>query len=167
MEDIQRQVEDILKSKGISPPTMTQEQFAEKVFTKFQEKMPLVLQRIASQTGKEIMLEEMKRIGRGEPCRYINEKSGKHCNDPPGCYECPNYKPGPRWRRWLLRLLRRPEYSETLVVGAAAGIFATAIFVPEIRIPTLFFWFGMFLISRLHIFWLTRQLPKWRERFGV
>lgn len=163
MEDIQRQVEDILASKGVPPPTMTQEQFAEKVSIKLTEKMPLVLQRTVSQIAKEIVTEEMNRIGRGETCRYINEKSRKYCNNPPDCHECPNYKPGPRWQQWLAQLGRRPELFEPLILGAAAVGFVAAIFAEEIRAFTLGLWFGFVLISRLHIFWLTRRLRRWWE----
>lgn len=167
MEDIQHQVEDILKSKGVPPPTMTQEQFAEKVFNEFGKRIPLVLQRTVSQIVKEITWEEMNRIGRGEPCRYISETPGKHCNNPPDCYECPNYKPGPRWQRRLLRLVRRPELLEPLLLGVISISFIAAISFKEIRMITLGLWFGLVLISRFHIFWLTRRLRKWWERFGV
>lgn len=163
MDDIQREVEKILESKGVPPPTMTREQFAEEFFKRFQEVIPQFLEKAAQQIGRGIISEEMNRIGRSEPCRYNNEKSEKHCNKPPNCHDCPNYKPSPRWQRWLLRLLRRSEFLEPLLVGVATISFAAAIFAPEIRNHTLCFWFGMFLISRLHIFVLIRRLRRFLE----
>lgn len=158
--DIQREIELILESKGVPPPGMTGEQFFEEFTKRFWGVAPHVLEKTAKQIGNGIVIEEMNRIGRSEPCKYSREKSGKHCTKPPNCHDCPNYRPRARCQRWLLRLAQRPEFFEPLFVVVAAFSFAAAIFVEEIRAPTLGFWFGIFLISRMHIFWLTRRLRR-------
>lgn len=160
MDDIQREIELILERKGVPPPGMTGDQFFEEFNKRFLGAFPQILEKAATQIGRGIIIEEMKRIGRSEPCRYHEEKSEKHCTKPPNCHDCPNYRPSPRWQRWLLRLIRRPEFFEPLLVGVVAVSFAAAIFAEEIRVFTLGFWFVIVLISRLHICYLYRQVRK-------
>lgn len=160
MDDIQREIELILERKGVPPPGMTREQFFEEFTKRFEGAFPHVLEKMAEQIGNGIEIEELNRIGRSEPCRYHEEKSEKHCTKPPNCHDCPNYRPSPRWQRWLLRLIRKPEFFEPLLVGVVAVSFAAAIFAEEIRVFTLGFWFVIVLISRLHICYLYRQVRK-------
>lgn len=167
MEDIQRQVEDILESKGVPPPTMTNEEFMERVFNEFNQKIPELLQSTVTQISRNIMKEEMKRIGRGQICRHISEKSGKHCNQPPDCYQCPNYKPSPRWQQWLWLLVQRSELYEPLLVCVFTLSFLAAVFAKDIRLITVCLWFGLILISRANIFVLTRRLHKYWDKYGV
>lgn len=155
--NIEQDIEEILKKKGIAPPGMTEEQFVEKFYNRLVEMIPLMLEKTAIKIIDEIMDEEMKRIGRDEPCRFW--RRGRGCispEKPPNCRDCTSYKPRSRWRR----LVRLPEFWEAAVIGAALASFVAVMFAGEISIFVLCFWFGLVVISRLHNYWIYRQLRK-------
>ena len=155
--NMEQEVEEILKKKGIAPPGMTQEQFVKKFYERLLETIPLILQKTAVEIIDDIIAEEMKRIGRDKPCKFW--RSGRKCiitERPPDCQDCTKYKPRSRW--W--RLVCMPELWEVGVIGAALASLVTAIFVKEISIYVLFFWFGIVLASRLHNYWLYRKFRK-------
>jgi len=153
--DIRSEVEDILKGKGVPPPGMTKEQFFEKLHERIEKAVPLAVEKTITQIANEITREEMKQIGRGEPCKFLGEKSGKHCIKPANCHDCPNYKSA-RWQR----LLRLPESLEFLIVALAVASLVLGIFIKEVSLFVLCLYFGVVLISRLHNYWLCRQLRK-------
>lgn len=154
---IEREVEKILEKKGVAPPGMTQEQFMQKLNQRFLEAIPVTLQETADQIIEQILLEDMKRIGRSEPCKFWKPGNpGRRCIQPPDCLECPNYKP--RNRRW--HWARRPEFWEVVIIGTALVGLVAATFAEEIRVPILCFWFGLVVVSRLHICWMLRKLRK-------
>jgi len=155
--DIEREVEKILKEKGVAPPGMTPEQFIEKLSNRLIEAVPLVLEQTIVRLSKEIMIEELERIGRREPCRFF--RPGRRCaisQKAADCPECPHYKPVSRWSHWI----RWPEFWEPVLIGMALVSLVAAVFAEEIRVYTLCFWFGLVVVSRLHIWWMWRKLRK-------
>ena len=155
--EIERQIEKILEEKGVAPPGMTPEQFMQKFSRRFFEAIPAVLEKTADQIAKQIFAEDLERLGRREPCRFWKHgKPGRRCIQAPDCRECPSYQP--RSRRW--RWVRWPEFWEPVLIGLVLLSFVAAMFAEEIRVYVLCVWFGVVVMSRLHIWWMYRKLRK-------
>ncbi|MBA7558654.1 hypothetical protein ES708_00260 [subsurface metagenome] len=154
--DIEREVEKILEVKGVAPPGMTHEQFIEKLGNRLIEAIPLVMGKTVSGIANEIMIEELERLGRREPCRFWRARECRKFGKQPDCPECTHYKPRSRWSNWV----RLPEFWEPVLIGLAVTSFVAAIFVEEIRVFTLCFWLGTVVVSRLQIWWMCRKLRK-------
>lgn len=163
MDNIERQVEDILKSKGIKPREMTDQEFGNEVFRRLHNEIPMATAATIEKVANEIMTEEMERIGRGVPCRYIDNR--KKC-DVYKCYDCPNYRPISKIRQNPYKYL---IWGEILTISIAVFILVSGLVAPEIRTLSLITWFTILLISRLQIMWMygllrragVGRMPKW------
>ena len=154
--NIQREVEKILEEKGVTPPGMTEGQFMEKLINRLIKEIPLVMEKTVSGIVKEIMTEELEKIGRSEPCRFWRPRECRKFKKQSDCLECPHYKTVSRWSHWI----RLPEFWEPVLIGLVLLSFVAAMFAEEIRVYALCFWFVMVMISRLHIWWMWRKLRK-------
>lgn len=156
---IESEVEKILEKKGVTPPGMTREQFIEEFQKRAFAVLPGVIENAVNRINRDIAGEEMVRIGRGEPCRFVLEKSQKHCTQPPGCHDCPNYRPMARWRRWL----GSGELPEIAIIAFAAATLALALLQPEVGFFVLCVWCAVVVVSRLHIRVLNKHI-KWLHK---
>jgi hypothetical protein len=157
--DIEIQVDEILREKGVTPPHMSQREFFEEFTRRFEQEMPLIIEAAANRINRDIGYDEMARVGRAMPCRYFWHKKKKYCNQPADCYTCLNYKPVPGWQRWL----RTPKNLEFLVIGLAALCLFSALLQPPVSGFVLGVFFGLVVISRLHNYRLYKLLKEMKS----
>jgi len=163
--DIQQQVEELLKKKGVAPPHMNQGQFFEELSRRLEQELPETLQATVQRISREIAYDEMARVGRSVACRYAGDRSEKRCNKPSDCLTCPNYKPIPRWRRWLTAP-KNLKYLEILVIAAATITFILALLFPPIGVGILCIWFVIVVISRAQTYVTYKLLQLMKEQRG-
>lgn len=160
MNNIEHEIEKILREKGVAQTVMTPEQFIQKLQKKLDERIPMMLDKTINELATQIMNDEFERLERGEPCKFW--RPGKQCissqKEPkiPDCLECTSYKPRSRWRRWV----RYSAVWEGLLIGCAVTGLVGAIFAEEIRLFIFCIWFFIVVISRLNVYWLYRELRK-------
>lgn len=156
---IRMELEELLKKAGVPPARMNSKQFFEEFAKRMNQSLPGVLQWTANRVAGEIYEEELAKIGRSSPCRYLNEKPEKHCNKPPDCYTCLSYKPVPRWRHRLNSLKNR-KYLDIGIVAGATLSFIAIMLVPqiEIKIYTLIIWFVLVIASRVEVYLVYKLL---------
>jgi len=163
--NIELEVEKILKEQGIAPPSMSQEEFMRRLGEKLATVVPEKLLGVVRTASHEIVAEEMKRLGRDEPCKFYQGQKCVRGLDASQCIECLSYKPKREWGKWFLR---RPEKWEWVVIGVGTLALVLAIISPELRLWVVIFWFIMFVVSRLQIIlqWklirtLNRGMLRW------
>lgn len=170
MNSIDKQVEEILKKKGLRPEGMSAEEFDAEVFKRLDLQMPEIIAYGVEGVVNEVVDEEMKRLGREKLCRHFQTKS-KKCEGQTSCILCPNYRGVSRFRQDPIRYVL---YAEALVFLLVVLTFVGDSLLPEIGKVTLTFWFLMVIFSRLEVFWLLSQMkmrgfwkkPKW-FRVGI
>lgn len=158
--DIELEVNKILKEQGVSPPNMTHEQFFEEFARRFDQEVPHICTESAARIMAEIAADEMAKIGRSIPCRHAGDKKKKYCNKIDDCYSCLNYKPIPRWWRWLTI----PRNTEISFIVFATLSFIAAVAFPPISPWMLGVWFGVVVVTRLQYFQLNKMLREMKKR---
>lgn len=161
MDNIKKEVEDILKDKGFAPGIMSDAAFNDEVMRRLAGEMTGVVAAAVERIGNELISEELRQLGRELPCRQVLT-NGKNC--PPGqsCYECSKYKPIP-WR--LRHPLKFMVFLNIVAFAIVLFSFIAVIIVPEIRPLAVTSWFMIFFLSRVEAIYLyTRIYPpgKWK-----
>lgn len=152
---IQQQIEELLKKKGVAPPHMTEQEFMLEFSQRFDRELGPLLNKTAERITRDIVSDENARTGRSSVCRYAKEPLGQHCQPSIGCFDCPNYKPMPGWRRWL----RAQINLEVISFIFLAGWVFIGVINPELRLSTVIGLFFILVIDRImfHIAWKKRQ----------
>jgi len=96
MNNIDSQIEKILKEKGVAPPTIGEEEFRRRMQEKLEVLIPRKIAEAVMRAHGEVIGEELKRLGRTNPCKFFrSEKCAKGLDT--SCLECFNYVPKRRW----------------------------------------------------------------------
>lgn len=160
MNNIEHEIEKILREKGVAQTVMTPEQFIQKLQKKLDERIPMVLDKTINELATQIMNDEFERLERGEPCKFWRSRgrcvSSQKEPKETDCLECTSYKPRSRWRH----LIRYSAVWEGLLIGCAVTGLVGAILAEEIRVFIFCIWFFIVVISRLNVYWLHKELRK-------
>ena len=166
---IELEVEKILKQQGIAPPSMSQEEFIQRLNEKLLAVLPKKFVEVVKMASIEIVAEELKRLGRDAACKFCQGQKCTKGLDTGQCLECLSYKPKREWWKWLYNRYRAaPEKSEWGIIGLGTLCLVLAIISPELRFWVVIFWFVMFILSRLQVIlqWklvraLNRGMLRW------
>lgn len=96
MNNIDSEIEKILKEKGVAPPTIGEEEFWRRMHEKLEVLIPRKVAEAVMRAHDEVIGEELKRLGRTNPCKFFHsQKCAKGLDT--SCLECINYLPKRRW----------------------------------------------------------------------
>lgn len=183
MGRLEQEIAELMKKKGFSSSRMTDEEFVEAVKEKTGELIPKLVSTAVNQVMQEVHKGDMKRIGKGEQCRYFGNMYGKPCSDVPhsievqyqasmdinviwgtsDCAKCTQFRP----LTWRQRL--KPTSKITFLWEAALSIVSTFALVAtilsgEVRIASLVVWYGMAMFFLWYNSWLLRQMLRERSK---
>lgn len=150
--DIGFEVEKILREQGITAPAMSNEEFMAKLNGKLEVMIPRKVIEVIRTASSEVVDEEMKRLGREEPCRFFSKGKCRKGLDVKQCLECLSYKPERQWLKWVKNLYKKsPERFEWGIIGLGTLTLVMALIAPELQLWTVIFWFVLFVISRVQV----------------
>lgn len=154
---LERQIEDILKRKGVTPRPLTNEEIMQRVAERMEKVLPSVMEKIVD----SIIDEELATLGRSQTCRYWHKTKGCSKGLDACRVDCDGYQPC-RW--WQQRPGVKATYAaEGLLIGMCVFAGISAFLSPELLLPVVCLWLVLVIISRLHIMYLHKFL----RRFGI
>jgi hypothetical protein len=162
MDNIEGQIEAILKSKGIRPSGMTEDEFEKAVFDRVYEEIPLAITSTIEKATNAVLEQEMRKVGRLVACRYAADRNRKKCPEERDCLSCPQYRPISRFRQNPFRYL---FVAEIIVFFMSFSFLLSSILASELRFTSLITWYVIVLISRMQIIWqytVMRSLGAWK-----
>lgn len=153
---LDRQIEEILKRKGIIPRPLTNEELMHRVGQRMEKVLPSVMEKILD----SIVDEELATLGRSQRCRYWHKKGCSKGLD--ACrISCDGYQPCRWWQQSLGVKATYAGEGFLILVCVFAGI--SAFFSPGLLFPAVCLWLVLVIISRLHIMYLY----KFMRRLGI
>lgn len=158
---LDRQIEDILKRKGITPRPLTHEEMIQRLGQKIETVMPKIIEGIIDRLFDSIIDEELAKLGRSQRCRYWHKTKGCSKGMEACTMDCDGYQPC-RW--WQQRPGVKATYAlEGFLIGMCVFAGISAFFSPGLLFPVVCLWLVLVIISRLHIMYLHKFL----RRLGI
>lgn len=157
---MERQIEEILRRKGISPKVPTDEELTQKIAERVDKLFPKF---VATVVGN-IVDEELARVGRSKRCRYWG-KGGKGCSKGIATcrIDCDSYKPCPWWQQMPYTGMNSKFITyamEGLCIGACVGAGIIAFLSPSLLRPVVYLWLVVVIVSRMQIMYQWRILRR-------
>ena len=150
---LERQIEEILKKRGVSPRALSDEELMQKLGEKMKKVLPLVIDRVMD----GIIGEELAKLGRAKRCRYWHKQACTKGIDT--CrMDCDAYQPCRWWQQ--TPGIKAAYATEGFIIGMAVMVGIIAFVSPPLLEPVLYLWLVLVIMSRIHIVYQRRFIRR-------